>query len=75
MLTTRRRVATVVAGGLLLSLVIGGPARADRGQVIAAASGSGEYALLGTTPAAFSFSSVAHENGGVGGDLHVATVF
>jgi hypothetical protein len=72
---TPRRVATMVAASLLTSLVIGGVAYAGGGAITAGATGSGTYALLGTTPTTFEFAAVAHENGAVGGDLHVATVF
>jgi hypothetical protein len=39
------------------------------------ASGSGTYALLGTTPTTFAFGAVAQPNGGAGGQLFVSTVF
>jgi hypothetical protein len=70
-----RRVATVVAASILTSLAIGGVAHAGGGATTASSTGSGTYALLGTTPTDFAFSAVAHENGNVGGELWVATVF
>jgi hypothetical protein len=72
---TPRRVATLVAASILTSLALGGVAHAGGGATTASTTGSGTYSLLGTTPAAFEFAAVVHENGTVGGDLHVSTVF
>jgi hypothetical protein len=72
---TPRRLASLAAASLLLSLALGGVARAGGGAIDAGATGSGTYSLLGTTPAAFDFAALTHENGVVDGDLHVSTVF
>ena len=72
---TLRRLAILSVGGMLISLVIGGTVRAGGGNIAAGATGSGVYSLLGTTPAAFAFDAMSHENGTVGGDLHVSTIF
>lgn len=75
MLTLRRRLTIMSVASAFVSLAIGGAAQAGTGALVAAATGSGDYALLGTTPTSFSFAALAHENGNVSGDLRVATVF
>lgn len=72
---TTRRVATLTAATLLMSLAVGGAVRAGGGSVVAGTSGSGTYSLLGTTPADFEYAALTHENGNVSGELHVSTVF
>lgn len=71
----QRRVAAVAAATILSALTLGGLAQAGGGATSASTTGSGTYALLGTTPAAYDYAAVAHENGSVGGDLHVSTIF
>ena len=72
---TIRRVAGLLSASLLLTLALGSVAQAGGGALTAGTSGSGTYSLLGTTPTDFEYSAFAHQNGTVGGELHVSTVF
>jgi hypothetical protein len=69
---SRRRASTsivtlIVAGLLAAAPVVAAPP--------AGSSGSGTYALLGTTPTAFEYGAVAQPNGEAGGRIYVSTVF
>lgn len=60
---------TLVAVGVLVTAA---PAAADRAAI---SSGSGTYALLGTTPTTFEFAAVSLPDGGAAGSLFVSTTF
>ena len=67
---TRRRasasIVTLIVAGLLAAPAAAAPP--------VGSSGSGTYALLGTTPTAFDFAAIATPNGGAVGELFVSTV-
>lgn len=69
----RRRSATLmVTLPAMVLLMTAVPTAARNGAV---STGSGTYALLGTTPAAFEYNAVALPGGGAAGELAVSTVF
>ena len=68
----RRRLVSMVTLFALALLGAAAPATAGPGAV---STGSGTYALLGTTPAAFEYGAVALPNSGAAGELAVSTVF
>ena len=68
---SRRRASSsivlLIVAGLLAAPAVAAPP--------VGSSGSGTYALLGTTPTTFEYGAVAQPNGGAGGHLFVSTVF
>ena len=60
-------IVLLIVAGLLAAPAVAAPP--------VGSSGSGTYALLGTTPTTFEYGAVAQPNGGAGGHLFVSTVF
>lgn len=72
---TFRRQRTTGSMVALIALALLAAAAPAAASPPAGSTGSGTYALLGTTPAALDYAAVALPNGDAAGELFVSTVF
>ena len=71
----RSRATRAALAAMLLSGVVIGAVEAAPGGIVAAATGSGVYQLLGTIPTEFEFAAIQKADGTAAGTLHERLLF